>query len=70
LLIALARNYKKSVTQVVLRWLIQKEIVVIPKSVNRERIKENFKVFDFGLSSADMTTIKSLDTGSGLIHHV
>ena len=70
LLQALASKYNKSIGQVVLRWLIQKEIVVIPKSANRERIKENFNVFDFELSSDDMTTIKSLDKGGGLIYHV
>ena len=54
----------------VLRWLIQKEVVAIPKSANMKRINENFNVFDFELSSDDMTTIKSLDKGSGLIYHV
>lgn len=66
----LSGKYKKSVAQVVLRWLIQKEIVTIPKSANVNRIKENFDVFNFELSPDDMTTIKSLDKGSGLIYHV
>ncbi|WP_460939341.1 aldo/keto reductase [Spirosoma humi] len=66
----LSGNYNKSVAQVVLRWLIQREIVVIPKSANPKRIAENFNVFDFELSSDDMATIKSLDTGSGLIYPV
>jgi diketogulonate reductase-like aldo/keto reductase len=70
LLKALSGKYNKSIAQVVLRWLIQREIVVIPKSANMKRIDENFNVFDFELSSDDMTTIKSLDKGSGLIYHV
>ncbi|RDC55747.1 aldo/keto reductase [Pedobacter chinensis] len=70
LLKALSNKYNKSIAQVVLRWLIQKEVVVIPKSANMKRINENFNVFDFELSSDDMTTIKSLDKGSGLIYHV
>ena len=70
LLKALSSKYNKSIAQVVLRWLIQKEVVVIPKSANMKRINENFNVFDFELSSDDMTTIKSLDKGSGLIYHV
>ena len=70
LLKALSGKYNKSIAQVVLRWLIQKEIVVIPKSANMKRIIENFNVFDFELTSDDMTTIKSLDKGRGLIYHV
>ncbi|MEX8547988.1 MAG: aldo/keto reductase [Mucilaginibacter sp.] len=70
LLKVLSSKYNKSIAQVVLRWLIQKEVVVIPKSANLKRINENFNVFDFELSSGDMTTIKSLDKGSGLIYHV
>lgn len=70
LLNALSEKYNKSIAQVVLRWLIQKEVVVIPKSANEKRIIENFNVFDFELCADDMTTIKSLDTGSGLIYHV
>ena len=70
LLVTLSSKYNKSVAQVVLRWLIQKEVVVIPKSANRIRINENFNVFDFELSSDDMTSIKLLDKGSGLIYHV
>ncbi|WP_157306981.1 aldo/keto reductase [Chitinophaga tropicalis] len=70
LLKALSSKYNKSIAQVALRWLIQKEVVVIPKSANLKRINENFNVFDFELSSEDMITIKSLDKGSGLIYHV
>ena len=70
LLKSLSGKYHKSIAQVVLRWLIQKEVVVIPKSANMKRIIENFDVFDFELSSDDMTTIKSLDQGRGLIYHV
>lgn len=70
LLKALAGKYNKSTAQVVLRWLIQKGVVVIPKSANKKRIEENFNVFDFELSFDDMAAIKSLDKGSGLIYHV
>jgi 2,5-diketo-D-gluconate reductase A len=70
LLKALSSKYHKSIAQVVLRWLIQKEVVVIPKSANIKRINENFNVFDFELSSDDMATVKSLDKGRGLIYHV
>jgi len=70
LLKALSSKYNKSIAQVVLRWLIQKEVVVIPKSANVKRINENYGVFDFELFSDDMLVIKSLDKGSGLIYHV
>jgi len=66
----LSSKHHKSVAQVVLRWFIQREIVAIPKSVNVKRMSENFNVFDFELSADDMTAIKSLDQGSGLIYMV
>ncbi len=62
-LTAIGHQYDKSVAQVVLRWLIQRNIVVIPKSANRDRIRENFAVFDFELSAQDMATISALDSG-------
>jgi 2,5-diketo-D-gluconate reductase A len=59
-------NHGKSVAQVVLRWLIQREVVVIPKSVRRDRMAENFDVFDFVLSDDDMADITRLDTGASV----
>jgi 2,5-diketo-D-gluconate reductase A len=56
----------KSVAQVVLRWLIQRDVVVIPKSVRPERMRENVDVFDFALSDDDMARIAELDTGATL----
>jgi 2,5-diketo-D-gluconate reductase A len=50
------------VAQVILRWLTQRGVVVIPKSVRKERMSENFNVFDFELSPADMEAIVALDT--------
>jgi diketogulonate reductase-like aldo/keto reductase len=66
LLLSLAGNYKKSVAQVILRWLIQRKVVVIPKSVHKERIVENFNILDFELTSEDMNAIISLDTKKSL----
>jgi len=62
LLQAIGTQYNKSVAQVVLRWLIQRGVVAIPKSVRKERMAENFDIFDFKLSDEDMNSIKSLDT--------
>lgn len=54
-------SHHKSVGQVILRWLIQRKIVVIPKSVHRERIVENSNIFDFTLTDQEMTKINRLD---------
>ncbi|MDD8019497.1 MAG: aldo/keto reductase, partial [Bacteroidota bacterium] len=59
-------KYKKSVAQVILRWMTQRGIIVIPKSVHRERMIENFNIFDFELNSEDMTAVVSLDTKNSL----
>ena len=61
-LLSIANKYNRSVAQVVLRWLIQRGIVAIPKSVRKERMEENFNIFDFELIDADMDAIKALDT--------
>lgn len=65
-LTAIGESYDKSVAQVVLRWLVQRGVVVIPKSVRPERMAENLDVFDFELSDEDMSRIAALDTGKSL----
>ncbi|OPH56891.1 2,5-diketo-D-gluconic acid reductase [Paenibacillus ferrarius] len=65
-LVSIAEKVNKSVAQVVLRWLTQREVVVIPKSVRKERIIENFNIFDFELSQEDMASITTLDTKESL----
>lgn len=62
LLTSLAEKYGKTVAQVILRWLTKRGVVVIPKSVRKERMAENFNIFDFELSGEDMEAIKALDT--------
>ena len=66
LLASIGKKYNKSVAQVVIRWLTQRGIIAIPKSVRKERMEENFNVFDFELSANDMETIKTLDTKESL----
>lgn len=59
----LASKYDKSPAQIVIRWHIQQGLIVIPKSVHEQRIKQNFDVFDFELSPDDMRAIDALDAG-------
>jgi len=61
LLNELSKKYNKTTAQITLRWHIQNEIVAIPKSENQQRIKENFDIFDFVLSSEDMKKIDNLN---------
>jgi len=62
-LVEIGRKYGKSVGQVVLRWLVQRGIVALAKSVRKERMVENLTVFDFELSHEDLTRIATLETG-------
>lgn len=62
LLLSIANNYNKSVAQIILRWITQREIVAISKSIHKARMIENFNVLDFELSPEDMKAITNLDT--------
>jgi diketogulonate reductase-like aldo/keto reductase len=66
ILVSIAEKHNKSVAQVILRWLTQRGVVAIPKSVRKERIIENFNIFDFELSQEDMEKITALDTKESL----
>ncbi len=61
LLQTLSDKYKKSPAQIILRWNIQNNIVTIPKSVSPERIRENFNIWDFELTNAEIASINALD---------
>src|SRR2546423_6671319 len=61
-LVSIASKHGKAVAQVILRWLTQRDIIVIPKSVRKERMAENFRIFDFELTQEDMDAIRQLDT--------
>lgn len=63
---SIAANHGKTVAQVILRWLTQRDVVVIPKSVRKERMAENFDIFGFDLDTSDMDAIAALDTGQSL----
>jgi diketogulonate reductase-like aldo/keto reductase len=65
-LVSIAEKHGKTVAQVILRWLTQRDIVVIPKSVRKERMAENFDIFNFELAPDDMDAIRQLDTGASL----
>jgi diketogulonate reductase-like aldo/keto reductase len=66
LLLSLASKYHKTVAQIILRWLTQRGVVVIPKSVRKERMVENFDSLNFEIDSAHMEAIKTLDTKASL----
>ena len=63
---SVAEKHSKTVAQVILRWLTQRDIVVIPKSVRKERMAENFNIFDFDLDVSDMELIATLEIGESL----
>lgn len=66
----IGKKYGKSAAQVALRWNIQRGVVVIPKTVHVDRMKQNIDVFDFTLSDEDMAQIKLLDIGhSEIVNH-
>ena len=60
---AIANKYQKSVPQIILRWHLDRNSIVIPKSVHKERLEENINVFDFTLTDKELEEIASLDRG-------
>lgn len=71
LLSQIGAKYGKTLAQVALRWLIQRGVIIIPKSTHIERMQQNFDIFDFQLSPEDMASIATLDAGKSLFfdHH-
>lgn len=70
ILTGIGRKYGKTAAQVALRWNIQRGVVVIPKSVHEERIRQNFDIFDFSLFEEDMEKIRTMDIGhSEIVNH-
>ena len=65
-LVSIGEKYNKSSAQVALRFLTQEDIVVIPKSVKKERMQQNFDIFDFKLTDEEIKEIRALDTGKSL----
>lgn len=65
-MVSLAEKYNKTISEIILRWHIQRGVIPIPKSSNEQRIKENFNVFDFIISSEDMKVIDSLKEGDNV----
>ena len=67
----IGKKYGKSIPQVALRWLLQRGVIIIPKSTHKERMAENLNIFDFELTADDMAHIQTLDTGKSLFfdHH-
>jgi len=67
----IGKKYGKSIPQVALRWLLQRGVIIIPKSTHKERMAENLNLFDFELTPDDMAKIQTLDTGKSLFfdHH-
>ena len=65
-LASIGRKYGKTIAQVILRWHVQRGVVAIPKSVHRERIIENYSIWDFKLSEEDMSAIAAMDTKQSL----
>lgn len=63
ILLKIAEKYSKSTAQVILRWIIDRDIAGICRSVNEERMKQNFDIFDFKLSKEDIEAIKPIDRG-------
>jgi 2,5-diketo-D-gluconate reductase A len=66
LLASMGKKYKKTVAQVVIRWLTQRGVIAIPKSIRKERMEENLNSLDFKLSAEDMEAVKTLDTNTSL----
>lgn len=66
ILVSIGKKYNKSSAQVMLRWLIQRGVIVACKSTHIERMQENINVFDFELTEEDMNSIKTLDTSNSL----
>jgi len=68
-LVAIGEKYGKTAVQVTLRWLLQLNVIAIPKSVNKDRIESNADLYDFELSEEDMATISTLDKGERMGPH-